>query len=67
MPLVEDGDVTLGRQLVAALLDLLSLHRISTDLALATAPHAPSGRPGGRVPRILLHGAGHAGWRSRHH
>jgi len=49
------------------LLDLLSLHRISTDLALATAPHAPSGRPGGRVPRILLHGAGHAGWRSRHH
>ncbi|WP_314444892.1 hypothetical protein [Massilia timonae] len=67
MPLVEDGDVTLGRQLVAALLDLLSLHRISTDLALATAPHAPSGRPGGRVPRILLHGGGHAGWRSRQH
>ena len=67
LPLVEDGDVTLGRQLVAALLDLLSLHRISTDLALATAPHAPTGRPGGRVPRILLHGGAYPGSRSRSH
>lgn len=65
LPLVEDGDVTLGRQLVAALHDLLSLHRLSTDLALATAPRAPAGRPGGRVPRILLHRAGHGGWRWR--
>jgi len=67
MPLVEDGDIALGRQLVAALLDLLSLHRLSTDLALATAPRSPAGRPGGRVPRILLHGGGHPGGRSRPH
>lgn len=67
MPLVEDGGVMLGRQLVAALLDLLSAHRLSTDLALATAPPAPAGRPGGRVPRILLHGGAHAAARSRLH
>lgn len=65
MPLVEDGDIALGRQLVAALLDLLSLHRLSTDLALATAPRAPAGRTSGRVPRILLHGAGYAASRNR--
>jgi len=65
MPLVEDGDVALGRQLVAALLDLLSLHRLSTDLALATAPQAQAGRPGARAPRILLHGAGHPAGRHR--
>ena len=65
LPLVEDGDVMLGRQLVAALLDLLSLHRLSTDLALATAPRAPVGRSGGHVPRILLRGGAHAGPRSR--
>lgn len=40
MLLVEEGDVVLGRRLVAALLDLLSLHRISTDLALVTLPRA---------------------------
>lgn len=53
LPRVEEGDIALGRQLVAALLDVLSLHRISTDLALATKPHAPAGRPGGRVPAAL--------------
>jgi len=53
LPQVEDGDIALGRQLVAALLDLLSLHRISTDLALATTPHAHAGRPGGRLPAAL--------------
>jgi hypothetical protein len=67
MPLVEDGDVVLGRQLVAALLDLLSLHRLSTDLALAIAPQPPAGRPGGRVPRTLLHGTPHPGARTRLH
>lgn len=66
MPLVEDGDILLGRQLVAALHDLLSLHRLTTDLALATAPRPPAGRPGGRVPRSLLHG-GAQGPRSRQH
>jgi len=65
LPLVEDGDVTLGRQLVAALLDLLSLHRISTDLVLATFPRPPAGRPSGHVPRILLRGGPHAGARTR--
>lgn len=55
MPLVEDGDVALGRQLVEALHDLLSLHRLSTDLVLATAPRAPVPRLRGRVPRSLLH------------
>ena len=63
VPLVEDGDIALGRQLVTALLDLLSLHRLSTDLALATAPHAPARRPGGKVPRSLIHG----GPRARQH
>lgn len=67
MPLVEDGDIALGRQLVAALLDLLSLHRLSTDLALATAARPPAGRAGGRVPRMLLHGPAHGGHRSRMH
>ena len=43
LPLVEDGDTALGRQLVAALLDLLSLHRICTDLALVTTPRLPPG------------------------
>lgn len=67
MPLVEDGDVTLGRQLVAALLDLLSLHRLSTDLVLATASRAPAGRPGAHVARGLLRGSAHSGPRSRPH
>lgn len=67
LPLVEDGDIALGRQLVAALLDLLSLHRLSTDLALAIAPSAQVGRPSGRIPHSLLHGRLRAGWRSRLH
>lgn len=67
MPLVEDGDIALGRQLVTALLDVLSLHRLSTDLALATVPRPPAGRPGGRVPRMLLRGAAQAGHRARIH
>jgi len=67
LPLVEEGDIALGRQLVAALHDLLSLHRLSTDLALATAPRAPAGRPSGRMPRAMIHGTMRAGWRSRLH
>ena len=53
LPLIEDGDIALGRQLVAALLDLLSLHRISTDLALATMPGAPPGRQGSHLAGAL--------------
>lgn len=51
-PLVEDGDVSLGRQVLAALRDLLSLHRLTTDLALAMAARpAPGSRIRLRAPR----------------
>jgi len=53
LPLIEDGDIALGRRLVAALLDLLSLHRICTDLALVTMPGAPPGRPGSHLVGAL--------------
>ena len=53
MPLVEDGDVALGRQLVEALHDLLSLHRLCTDLALVTMPSAPPGRQGSHLAGAL--------------
>ena len=53
LPLVEEGDIALGRRLVAALLDLLSLHRISTDLALVTMPGAPPGRQGSHLAGAL--------------
>ena len=55
LPLVEGGDVALGRQLMAALHDLLSLHRLSTDLVLARAPHGPTPHLRSRVPRLLAH------------
>lgn len=64
MPLVEDGDVALGRQLVAALIDLLSLHRLSTDLALATAPVQAGRRRAPRRPPWPSC-AGHGGPRPR--
>ncbi|MEM8513945.1 hypothetical protein RCH14_003281 [Massilia sp. MP_M2] len=53
LPLVEDGDITIGRRLVAALLDLLSLHRLCTDLALATIPSLPAGRQGSHLAGAL--------------
>ncbi|MBD8563450.1 hypothetical protein IFU01_04100 [Oxalobacteraceae sp. CFBP 8763] len=53
LPLIEEGDIVLGRRLVAALLDLLSLHRISTDLALVTMPGAPPGRQSSHLARAL--------------
>jgi len=53
LPLIEEGDIVLGRRLVAALLDLLSLHRISTDLALVTMPGAPPGRQGSHLAGAL--------------
>ena len=53
LPLIQEGDIALGRQLVAALLDLLSLHRISTDLALVTMPGAPPGRHGSHLAGAL--------------
>jgi hypothetical protein len=53
LPLIEDGDILLGRRLVAALLDLLSLHRICTDLVLVTMPGAPPGRQGSHLAGAL--------------
>ena len=53
LPLIEDGDIALGRRLVAALLDLLSLHRLCTDLALVTMPSAPPGRQGSHLAGAL--------------
>jgi nucleotide-binding universal stress UspA family protein len=53
LPQVELGDFALARQLVAALTDILSLHRISADLALPRGPVAASGpaRMRGRAAR----------------
>jgi nucleotide-binding universal stress UspA family protein len=45
LPQVEDGDFETARQLVGALTDILSLHRISADLALPRTPAAPAGPP----------------------
>lgn len=45
LPQVEDGDLDTARQLVAALRDVLSLHRISADLALPRGAQAPRGPP----------------------
>jgi nucleotide-binding universal stress UspA family protein len=42
---VETGEHETARQLVAALTDILSLHRISADLALPHRQPAPSGPP----------------------
>lgn len=53
LPLVEEGDIALGRRLVAALLDLLSLHRICTDLALVTTTRPPPGHQGTHLAGAL--------------
>jgi hemerythrin len=53
-PLVEDGDVELGRQVLAALRDVLSLHRLTTDLALAMAVRPSPGRIRVRGARAAL-------------
>lgn len=54
LPQVEAGDCGLGRQVLAALRDLLELHRITTDLALAAAPRAGAGLHG-KAARATLH------------
>jgi len=53
-PLVEDGDVALGRQVLAALRDVLALHRLTTDLTLAMATRRSPGRIRVRGPRAAL-------------
>lgn len=40
-PAVEQGDLALGREVVATLRDLLDLHRLTADLALAVAIATP--------------------------
>lgn len=55
MPQVEDGDCTLGRQVAAALRDVIALHRLSTDLALAVAPHTTRPHAHGQAARTTLH------------
>jgi hemerythrin len=63
-PQVEQGELALGREVAATLRDLLDLHRLTADLALAMAiPSAASGRglhplrPGRPVPlgRLRVH------------
>jgi hypothetical protein len=48
---VEAGDVALGRAALAAACDLLSLHRLTTDLALVLARPANPGPNHARIPR----------------
>jgi nucleotide-binding universal stress UspA family protein/hemerythrin len=45
LPQVEDGQLDMARRLVAALTDILSLHRISADLALPHRTPAPAAPP----------------------
>jgi hemerythrin len=56
---VEQGDHALGRQVLAALDDVLALHRLSADLALAVAPPAADVRARGHAARATLHVARH--------
>lgn len=56
---VECGDCALGRQVLAALRDVLELHRLSTDLALAASARPVSARVHGRAARTTLHVASH--------
>jgi len=55
MAQVEHGDCTLGRQVLGALRDVMALHRLSTDLAAATAPHPSALRLHGQAARATLH------------
>jgi hemerythrin len=55
-PEIERGNLALGREVVRTLRDLLDLHRLTTDLALAVAiPSAAAGRDPGpsRPPRPM--------------
>ena len=45
-PAVESGDLALGRKVIAALRDLLDLHRLSADLVLAAGGRPPAFPPG---------------------
>jgi hemerythrin len=51
LPDVEGGDCALGRQVLAALLDVLELHRLSIDLALTVAAQPLAAGAHGKVAR----------------
>jgi hypothetical protein len=63
IPAVDGGDCALGRQLVAALRDVLDLHRLSADLAMAVGAPTLGTRVGrhmgaqlrGRAARATQH------------
>jgi len=55
LPDVERGDHMLGRQVLSALADVLDLHRLSGDLALAVAAQPAEVRARGRAARATLH------------
>jgi hemerythrin len=59
LPDVEQGDHLLGRQVLTALDEVLALHRLSGDLALAAATQPPDARARGRAARATLHVAAH--------
>ena len=50
---VEAGNAPLGRAALTAACDLLSLHRLTTDLALVLARPAPGHARPGRAPGIV--------------
>lgn len=50
-PQIEHGNLALGREVVTTLRDLLDLHRLTADLALAVAIPAPALRRGWRAAR----------------
>jgi hypothetical protein len=51
---VESGNAALGRAALTASCDLLSLHRLTTDLALVLARPAPRPARPGRVPGSIV-------------
>jgi hemerythrin len=55
LPDVERGDHMLGREVLAALADVLDLHRLSGDLALTVAARPSEAHVRGRAARATLH------------
>jgi hemerythrin len=56
---VETGDCGLGREVLAALRDLLGVHRLNTDLALASTPPPSRAHIHGKAARAAQHVAPH--------
>lgn len=56
LPDVEGGDCALGRQVLTALLDVVELHRLSTDLAVSVAvqPLAPGAHRKAARPALTV-------------